>query len=407
MPKTIAILEANTSGCGKEILESALRKKLKTLFVIADKKRYRSFPLSEYKKRGLKIIQVPTANSQKVIQSLEKEAPLSGIICLNDKCIEVASQVAEHFRLPFLNQKAAFLFRNKEKTSRFCNKIKIPTPKTQKIQTEKQGYTFGKNYGYPFILKPNQGTGSQGVFFINSSSEFKKFWLESKKSRQTFIAQEFKKGPLFSTEFVVHEGHVHFLGITDRTLGPLPYFVELSFTFPINMELKIEKKIKTHLKKIVKALKIETGIFHIEWILTKQGPVLIEVNPRLGGVMVGEMISKAYDQNIFDAIIDMSLSLKFKFRKNPKEVLTSSTLYADRVGILKNIAGIELAKTFPGVESIVSQWKKNQKVSSPKDFQGALLHLISKGKTVALSKSYNHSAMNVLRLDLGNDKSCC
>jgi len=152
------------------------------------------------------------------------------------------------------------------------------------------------------------------------------------------------------------------------------------------------------------ALNIQTGILHIEWIFSKKGPVLVEINPRLGGGMLGHAISQAFGADLYDQIIQISVGNDFSYPSKSSQVLTTETLYPTHSGRLKEIQGVEVAKTFPGIDSIHSEFQGEQIVSKPKDFRGALLHIISFGKTAEVSKNNNRAALNMIDLNYESTK---
>ena len=54
------------------------------------------------------------------------------------------------------------------------------------------------------------------------------------------------------------------------------------------------------------AVSYDSGYTHTEFILTPPGPELVEINPRLGGVLIGESLCRAHDHNIYRAAVDMA-----------------------------------------------------------------------------------------------------
>ena len=68
------------------------------------------------------------------------------------------------------------------------------------------------------------------------------------------------------------------------------------------LKAQIQKDVKDQLQKLSNLLHFGTGLFNIEWRVSKDGKVyLMEVSPRAGGNRLAEMLNYAADVDIIEA----------------------------------------------------------------------------------------------------------
>jgi biotin carboxylase len=126
----------------------------------------------------------------------------------------------------------------------------------------------------------------------------------------------------------------------------------MGHTQPTIQTSDVQARIKDLACRAVKAVGINVGPAHVEMILTKQGPKMVELGARMGGDcitthlvplstgidMVGTTIKLACGENI---------DIEPKFNKG-----AAIRYFETKPGILKRIEGIEKAKNIPGVIEI-------------------------------------------------------
>ena len=75
-----------------------------------------------------------------------------------------------------------------------------------------------------------------------------------------------------------------------------PYTVDFSKIISPN-PTKLQKKIINAINKIIKLLKIQSGLIHTQYIVKKKKYYLIEITRRLPGDFYSELIKKSYNNN--------------------------------------------------------------------------------------------------------------
>lgn len=140
-------------------------------------------------------------------------------------------------------------------------------------------------------------------------------------------------GAIYSVEGYVFMGDIHWLGISDRTWGPQPLFVEDGLNFPVLENTSLGRALYALGERIVKATAYEYGFFHIEIMVCEGQLYIIELNPRHGG-RVPVMASLAYACDFYFEQIQLAKGIQPNFGQIRKGA-SAFYIFPHRSGIWK------------------------------------------------------------------------
>lgn len=167
----------------------------------------------------------------------------------------------------------------------------------------------GETVGFPMIVKPTVGMGSSGVYRVDTQEQLietldrlfediKTDWTLNRNSigkQAPVIAETFVLPTIFGgmvnehdVEVLMWDGEVVYSNIIDNLTTKPPYFQEVGSCAPTAMSTEKEEAMKKYAADCVKAMGFQRGGFHVECWDTDKGPVLIEVNSRIGGGATNE-----------------------------------------------------------------------------------------------------------------------
>lgn len=138
---------------------------------------------------------------------------------------------------------------------------------------------------YPCITKPTDNSGSRGVMLVHNEKELRDAVSYSAKNGRSgsVIVEEYMTGPEVSVEIIAVDGEPYVLQVTDKLTTGAPHFVEMGHSQPSRLADGDLEKIRDLACRAVKAVGIENGPAHVEIILTKDGPKMVELGARMGG----------------------------------------------------------------------------------------------------------------------------
>ncbi|MNB80291.1 argininosuccinate lyase [compost metagenome] len=245
-----------------------------------------------------------------IVKELHGLFTIRTIISTSDYFVHSVSLLCEQYRYPSLNSISASIFQNKNRFREKQQELQYAAPEFHCFDSLQDAVNFYQSSKKKqWVFKPINGNESVAVRLINSESELNDCYRQLKYlSRYTgtllmpsFLLEEFIEGCIYSCEFMVSAGHLHILGVTNRLMSQLPYFIELGYSFPVRgfiADLIIEET-----KRFVKDFQYDFGPCHIEFIVSPDRKIyILEVNPRLIGPPNPWMIDKALGISVFEIV---------------------------------------------------------------------------------------------------------
>lgn len=191
---------------------------------------------------------------------------------------------------------------------------------------------------FPFVIKPDRGTGSRGIHFIENEAEL----IAARHHLDGFeedilvggemIVEQFVRGRQFDVEGVVHQGTVYPLSLTEEHYDQVEQQFPSSwylFSPPINDDLK--QGLLDCAAETVLAAGVRSGAFHCEMrVSAASGDIApLDYSNRMG---YPKMVSEASSLSFFDNYVGSITDLDFdpprpswgtvfqRFIKSPREL---------------------------------------------------------------------------------------
>ena len=147
--------------------------------------------------------------------------------------------------------------------------------------TRASDYKSGQ-LGFPFIVKPETGTGSKGVALVKNDDELQAA-LQAIESLQGDIAvggdvllEEFIDGPNYDVTGIYRDGEIYPFTVQLMQFTPINGAMPSSFYLhnpPIDMDLR--ERIVSRAKEYIEALGVELGAFTCEMRMNPEGELFV------------------------------------------------------------------------------------------------------------------------------------
>ncbi|MBF5059530.1 lyase family protein [Candidatus Neptunochlamydia vexilliferae] len=351
----IAFIESNTTGTGEWFLNAGKKMGLAPLFLTKNPKKYPFL-----KKHLIHPILIDTDDPEALTTFLKKVSDLKGVFSSSDSYIYPAALVSKKLNLPHTNPEAIAHCRDKYRLIQTLKKLSLPA-----IPTVRGGEEV--SFSFPVIAKPNPGTGSIGVELFSSPESLPHL-------DNSHIIQEYIEGEEYSAEIVVQKGEPYLLGMTKKHLGPKPHFVESGHDFPAPISQKISQEALSIITQLIKAIDFDFGPLHVEFRVKKGTIYIIEVNPRLAGGMIPQLIEEAQGIPLIQNILHLYLGQNPSFLPHKSSHAAIRFIIPTQEGTLANVP-----KTLHGLTLYKEKGALIQLEGSFKDRIG---HSIVKGDTL-------------------------
>lgn len=258
------------------------------------------------------------------VDTVHKKQPIDAVVSVYENYILTTALIGKHLGVHHLPISAAeactdkFLMR-----SRFAEAPEKVSPGFATVNSEADVRAFAEQHSFPLILKPANLAKSLLVTKSNSLDELIENYTHSVSLLQTtykkyapnrtpkLIIEEFLEGSIHSIDaFVDSEGTPHLLDeIVDYQTGyDIGYDDNFHYSrlLPSKLSQSDKQKLRHCADISVRALGMKNSPAHIEIIMTKDGPRVVEIGARNGGYRE-RMHRLANDIDIVQASLDLAL----------------------------------------------------------------------------------------------------
>ncbi|MEP2628233.1 MAG: ATP-grasp domain-containing protein [Hyphomicrobiales bacterium] len=311
------------------------------------------------------------------------------IMSNSDAYLILAAETSRRLGLPSPAPEDLDFFMNKGGMRRAMSNAGLPTPKVHAVASACDARSYKGSF--PVVAKPAIGTGSIGVRLCRDARELAEWSTEAASvndRKAGFLLEDFIPGPLYSMELIHRgQGDLVLLGHTNRALGPPPYFVETSYTFPVQVPEEVSQDVLSQVRTL--CVNIESAMMlHVEYVVDLETgtPKLIEINPRVAGGMLSRMISLSLSESIF------VICSKAWMQAPPKNVTKTYSSgyfhtwkYADRDG---EIIEMRMPHAMQGSSYVIDYFVSKEvgdQVAPSMDFRGEILSLLIGAKNSQLA----------------------
>jgi biotin carboxylase len=404
---TIVALEALQFGLSR--LAVASEERSHQLCLLTRDRAMYWYELSQDACRDVRVIDVDTFDTDKVLECLAAIPDLAGLINPTDAWSLKSVDVAQTLGVPRQNPESVRLVRDKARLRNFLHDRGLSSSRAEVIDPQDpQTEELAAKLRFPVVVKDVAGTSSRNVWLVRDGKELEaalKAAREAALLGDRLTAESYFCGPLFSIEAISWQNETRVIGVNSRILSSEPYFREEALSFPMALPSATRARLDAWLVGVLDAISYTDGFSHTEFIMTRDGPEVVEVNPRLAGALVGESISQAFGINVYDAFIDMALGRRpalLDEELRPRKGLGQILVYPHSAGVLEAVDGTERLDEHPGEPRLYPVLAPGTEVDSLTDQRGCVAFLLASGETAEIALQNAISACGRLNVRMSD-----
>jgi biotin carboxylase len=256
------------------------------------------------------LVECDLASPAAVIDSiLALEGRPAAIFSNSDHLQMVTAITAAYFGLPGKDWRAAHRCKNKAAMRRHLAEQGIDALWFMTARAMAH-IAAQKAIPFPCVAKPREGVASENVRLLHDRDELvsfcEGFWRD--QPRASLLIEEFIAGELHTLETLGDGQDLHVLGGFACRLTPPPSFVvtEMLWRHSVDATDAVVKQLK--------ALGVDFGVCHTEFVMTGAGPRLIEVNYRMIGDGADFLLGDVLGYSPHKAVLQTHLGLRLGSR---------------------------------------------------------------------------------------------
>ena len=283
-----------------------------------------------------------------LLRAVHQETPFDTCLTLTESALLTAAQINEALGLPGVKPDVVELTRNKYKMRQHLAELGFPSARFAMGCRVDDVIDFGREHGFPLIVKPHDGVGSRGILLIKDVEELNNLQSEHLPGEE-FLIEEYLEGPEFSVEAFTFHGKHSVFAVTEKTTLPENH-IEKAHRVPAVLTEENEVTIRAHVVEFLTVIGLEEGPSHTEIKLTPNGPRVIETHTRLGGDNIPDLVQMSTGYDLRTLSLGW-LTGKVEAVYDPQPVVGGAAVryFTPPEGVLKRIVGVEAARCQRGV----------------------------------------------------------
>jgi biotin carboxylase len=319
------------------------------------------------------------------VMDISERIHISAVYANNEYRTVLGARIAEALNLPYsLSAAAAQNCRSKARTRALLLEHQVNPVKYALIQSSSELPQVFKEISFPLIIKPSNDAGSFMVKKCTTETEAYEAFEQIKSRTQNWVGQpleqhilveEYVEGPEFSVETCTIAGVTRVIAITEKASFSV---VEEGHSVPAAITEKQKLMMEELVIQALRVLGVDYIVAHTEVKLSPRGPVIIEVNARMGGDQIHQLVRAVtgYDLRQLALHVVTGGTWEEAPRGEPKTSTAQiKFLLADHDGKLE--VRPDLARKVEGIQEVQLSVKNGDYVAQTKSNYDRLGYLIA------------------------------
>lgn len=344
---------------------------------------------------------------QQILKIVLEGQVIKAIISLIDPYVSIAAQLSRDFCGTNVSVSAFLKMENKIKirealkgTSFNINYLTYSTSESH------HNYLQQNILNFPLVIKLPNSTGSRDVYLVETPELFIDFMNKTKQvyPNETLLIEEYVEGDQYLVEAVAKEGKIIPVAIIKQDITFNQRFIVTGYSINTKLSNTFYHELKNSVEKILKTIGFENGTCHLELRLKDDQWKLIEINPRISGGAMNQIIKAAFGIDLVEETIKLYLGHSLSLDRKQEENVYTYYITSKSKGIIKNITGKDKALQSPGVKEVKLNVRKGNKVFPPLSMGHRIGYIISTGDIIDKAEKSAKEAAKSIKIHLRSSK---
>lgn len=272
----------------------------------------------------------------------------SGVVAFSEVHVLAAALLQDELALPGPSLHAATLSRNKALQRGSFGAAGLPQPEFV-VGEDRDALAAWADGRHPVVVKALSSAGSDGVELARTADELRR--VLARRTDRRLLLEAALAGDEVSWEAVVVDGHVVLENVTAKTTTGAPHFVEVAHRTGVRLPEAQAAAVAAVAAGVVAALRVRTGMVHLELILTPDGPAVVEVAVRTPGDFLMDLVGWTTGTDVYEALVRAATGLPVE-PPPPGPVAYAGSWFPLASGTVVAVEGLEEARAHPDVVEV-------------------------------------------------------
>jgi biotin carboxylase/MFS family permease len=274
-----------------------------------------------------------------------------GVLTFWEDSAPVVARVARALGLPGNPMEAVDAARSKLRTRELSARLGLPTPRAVRVRSLDELYAAAADLGFPAVVKPEFGAAQVGCVRVDDFATLPAIYRRVRgaasadadaifRAGNDLMLEEYLDGVEFDVDLVMQDGECVFSSASQNWPTLEPSFQEQGLHCPPDHNRRATRGVIAFSVEAAQAFGLHTGVLHIEAKATNRGPRIVEINARMGGGRIYEMVRAVWDVDLVEAQLRASLGMPQQLQPSRRArcAVVNKLLYAPSSGRLQALS---------------------------------------------------------------------
>ncbi len=309
------------------------------------------------------------------------EIEIEAIVSFIDPYVYIASKLADELGIGFFTTDAILKMQDKI-LSRKCLKDTNYAP-VFKVLEKGKPYSINSVYNMlPLIMKNPNSTGSKDVYLIHTLQEFldKLHFMMNIQNTRKVIIEQYLVGTQYIVETVVINNEVNIIALIEQEISLYNgHSIIVGYNLKHNSTKEFEESLKKAVTDIINFHGMKNGTCHLEMRYVKNNWKLIEINPRISGGAMNNIIKYGLGINLVEETIKFALRQEINITPKYQMYTFAKYITCEEQGILERVSGRNGALKSNGVITVFIKPRRGTILYPPISMGNRYAYVIANG----------------------------
>lgn len=300
----------------------------------------------------------PDEDAASVVSALSaaKVRP-DGILTFWEDSVSAAARVAAALGLPGNPPEGVDATRSKVRTRDLAAQLGLPTPRARRVRSLDELFAASDYVGFPAVVKPEFGSGAVGCVRVDNIESLPSIYSVVRevvdperdaifRAGNDLLLEEYLDGVEFDVDLIMQDGECLFWSVSQNLPTAELSFQETGLHCPPDHDAKAVRRLVELSVRTVQAFGFRLGVLHVEGKCTSKGPRIVEVNARMGGGRIHQIVEAVWGVDLIEAHLRAVLGLPQELSpsRKPRGAVVNALVYAPATG---RLAALPLEEVTP------------------------------------------------------------
>lgn len=240
--------------------------------------------------------------------------------------------------------------RSKVRTRELSAELGLPTPRARRVRSLDELFAAAAIVGFPAVVKPEFGAAAMGCVRVDDVESLPGIYTLVRsvvtsdndaifRAGNDLLLEEYLDGVEFDVDLVMHDGACVFSSVSQNWPTAEPSFQETGLHCPPDHDRRAVARLVDLVVRTVQAFGLHDGVLHVEGKCTSRGPRIVEVNARMGGGRIHDIVEAVWGVDLIGAHLRSCLGLApdLKPSRRPCAAVVNSIVHATGPGRLETL----------------------------------------------------------------------